>query len=83
MYLFTTTSFSSKNVLDILPSTPPCIFLRMSCIRKHLHRLATIPGEKYGLVYVFCDHCSLETFSLCLVIYSLTNSKCKSTSQSF
>ena len=46
----TSPAFRSKNVLDVLPSTPATIFLRAPCSRGHLRRLAAISGEKCGLV---------------------------------
>ena len=38
-----------KNVLNVLSSTPPRIFLRASCIHTASRPLATKPGEKCGL----------------------------------
>ncbi len=43
------TALCSKNVLNVMSTTPPRIFLRAPCIHGHLRALATTPGEKYRL----------------------------------
>lgn len=51
-YMFTTTAFYLKNVLDVLSSTPARIFLRTPGIHKHLLSRSvgiTIYGVKSGL----------------------------------